>query len=99
MSTKVVKKGVERYDVYIGRSRNDIGFGNPHPIGFCRICRRVHDREDCLVEFEKYFLTRVQEDPEYRKRVLSLKGKTLGCFCHPLPCHGDIIAKWIDSQP
>jgi hypothetical protein len=26
-----------------------------------------------------------------------LRGKTLGCFCKPHPCHGDIIAAYLDS--
>ena len=99
MTTKVVKNGTSRYDVYIGRAKGPRGyFGNEHPIGYCKICRRVHDREDCLVEFEKDFLVRIEGDAEYRRRILSLKGKTLGCFCHPLPCHGHIIANWIDSH-
>ena len=26
-----------------------------------------------------------------------LKGKTLGCFCKPQPCHGDILIKLIEK--
>ena len=25
-----------------------------------------------------------------------LQGKTLGCFCKPDPCHGDIIKEYLD---
>ena len=28
--------------------------------------------------------------------VVKLKGKTLGCFCKPYPCHGDIIAEYLN---
>jgi hypothetical protein len=28
---------------------------------------------------------------------LELKGKTLGCFCKPLACHGDVLAYIADS--
>lgn len=26
-----------------------------------------------------------------------MKGKTIGCFCRPHPCHGDVIAEWLDA--
>lgn len=28
-----------------------------------------------------------------------LRGKRLACWCHPLPCHGDVIVEWLDSHP
>jgi hypothetical protein len=29
------------------------------------------------------------------KALFELKGKILGCWCHPLPCHGDVLVKLI----
>jgi len=29
--------------------------------------------------------------------LIELKGKTLGCWCHPKQCHGDILSKWANS--
>jgi hypothetical protein len=100
MTTTVVNLKHSDYDVYLGRrGKGHAGtFGNPHPVGYCNICKRVHDRDDCIKEFSKYFYKRLKEDPEYRQAVLALKGKTLGCFCHPLPCHGNIIANWVNRQ-
>lgn len=37
-------------------------------------------------------------DAEYRRRVHELQGKTLGCFCKPHPCHGDIIKEYLDRM-
>ncbi len=34
----------------------------------------------------------------FNTKVLELKNKRIACFCHPLPCHGDIIKDFLDSQ-
>jgi hypothetical protein len=49
-----------------------------------------------MAKFRKWFYTRISWDEEYRRRVLELKGKQLGCFCKPLSCHGDVLAEWLD---
>lgn len=98
--TKVVNLRKEPYDTYIGRAgHNQSGyFGNPHPIGFCKICNRVHNRDDAVKEYKNYFYTRIGNDHEFKKKVLELKGQTLGCFCDK-NCHGDVIAEYVDNQP
>lgn len=32
------------------------------------------------------------------KDLHELKGKTLGCFCKPLSCHGDILVRLADES-
>lgn len=66
-------------------------FGNPFPV-------KKYGRARCLELYRQYFLDRIENDETFRKAVLSLKGKRLGCFCKPLPCHGDVIKEWLDSQ-
>lgn len=46
--------------------------------------------------YRKYFYHRLSTDKEFRKRIGNLQGKTLGCFCKPDPCHGDIIKEYLD---
>lgn len=92
----------EPYDVYIGRAGKgqDGYFGNPHPIGRrCPICATVHARGEGIEEFKKDFLNRIETDSEFVQRVKELKGKRLGCFCKPHPCHGDVYKEWLDSLP
>ena len=80
-----------KYDVLIDRRTI---FGNPHPIGYCPICNRVHDRKDCVSEYKKDFYKRLT-NPEFHDKVLSLKGKVLGCWCYPLLCHGNVIIEYL----
>ena len=89
--TKVVNIRKAPYDVYIGRAgRGEDGyFGNPFPL------INEMERPYVLNQYKEYFLKRVLEDEEFRRRILELKDKTLGCFCHPKPCHGDVIADWL----
>jgi len=101
MKTTVVKIGHGAYDVYIGRKGKgeDGYFGNPHACdGFCKVCKTWHDRDESVAAYSRTFYERIKNDPEFKVRVLALKGKRLGCFCHPLPCHGNVIANWVNRQ-
>jgi hypothetical protein len=97
--TKVVNLRLEPYDVYIGRAGKgqDGYFGNPHPVGWCPICKKNHLREDAIEAFKKDFDARMLTDAKFRSKVEALKGLTLGCFCKPLKCHGDVYQAWLDA--
>lgn len=91
--TTVVNLHQEPYDVYIGRAGHgqDGYFGNPFTM-------ENGDRTQSLIQFQEYFNKRIANDPEYRRRIEELRGKCLGCFCKPKPCHGDIIAQWLNER-
>lgn len=86
---------------YIGRAGKgqDGYFGNPHPIGYCNKCLKMHDRNQCVKAYKEDFLKRIDEDPEFKRRILELKGHILLCFCAPQLCHGHVIAEWLEAQP
>jgi len=88
--TRVVNLKTERYDVYIGRGRGSI-FGNPFILG------RDGDRTEVIGSFKRYFYNRLTLDDGFKAKVLELKGKVLGCFCKPLPCHGDVIVEYLEG--
>ena len=100
MVTRVVSLRREAYDVYIGRAGKGLDgyFGNPYMVGrHCSRCGEVHETgASTLPCFDAYFLGRLGSDAEYRRRVLELTGKTLGCFCAPNPCHGNVIAAFLN---
>lgn len=97
--TRVVHCKRERYDVYIGRGRDPKTgargpWGNPfsHQAGTLAQFR-VGSREEAIERFEQYLL----DTPELMARLHELKGKTLGCWCAPKPCHGDVLARLADA--
>jgi hypothetical protein len=98
--TTVVNLRHEAYDVYIGRAGHGQSgyFGNPFRVGdVCARCGQLHTIGAATIDcFRGYFLERVERDEAFRKKVLGLKGKRLGCFCKPSPCHGDVIVEWLD---
>lgn len=46
------------------------------------------ERQDVVVKFEEYARNKFNEDD-----YVELKGKTLGCWCHPESCHGHVLIK------
>src|SRR5690554_2738296 len=86
MYTTVINKHYSnRYDVYIGRGSK---WGNPFIIG------KHGSREEVIELYRQYVLG----NPELRNSIPELKGKVLGCFCKPAPCHGDILAKLANGE-
>ncbi len=90
--TRVVHCKRKPYDVYIGRGRDPKTgvrgpWGNPFAIG------RDGDRAEVIERYERYLL----ESPDLLARLRELKGKTLGCWCAPQPCHGDVLARHADA--
>lgn len=81
-----------RFAVYIGRAYSMMPqspFHNPFHIG------KDGNREEVLLKFAVYWYA-----PEQKSlRVLArntLAYCTLGCWCAPRRCHGDIIAGYIN---
>lgn len=89
MSTTLVNinRG-SRCEVYIGRGTP---FGNPYVID------KENDRDEVVRKFRIYFEERLKMDREFRRKVEALKGKTLGCHCMPMKCHGDVIIEYLDA--
>ena len=54
---------------------------------------RTHGREKVIEMYREYIKTR----PDLLNRLDELKGKTLGCWCRPLPCHGDVLVELIEK--
>lgn len=88
MRTRVANKYKEKCDVYIGRPSI---FGNHFKIGI------DGNREEVIEKYRAYFYKRLESDRHFKLEVLSLRGKVLGCFCKPLPCHGDVIVEYLNG--
>jgi len=86
--TTVVNMRNASYDVAIDRSSP---FGNPFHLG------KDGDRAVVLEKYRAYFYKRVEEDEDFKRKVLTLRGRKLGCWCAPLLCHGGIIVEYIEN--
>lgn len=99
------------YDVYVGRGRGPRGepgtFGNPwsHAAGTLAQFRAA-SRAEAVSAYRRWLSgdpALAEVLPERRRAVLealpSLRGRRLGCFCAPLPCHGDVLAELAEAAP
>ena len=85
MTTRVVNKKNDSFDIYIGRGSI---WGNTFVIG------KDGSREYVILKYKLWLNTQ----PELILALKDIKGKTLGCFCKPEKCHGDILAEQADSK-
>jgi hypothetical protein len=84
--TRVVHCKKKPFDVYIGRPSK---WGNPFKIGI------DGSRQEVIQKYKEMIIV----DIELIKQIpLELKGKTLGCWCKPNPCHGDVLAELADKN-
>lgn len=105
--TVVVNKNFQPCDVYIGRTlMSPFHFGNPftHTPGRVGDIIVVKDRDTAVFYFQRWLegLMFVDHEPERRMWILenmeSLRGKRLGCFCKPKPCHGDVYVRMLEMK-
>ena len=82
VETRIVNRENEAFDIYIGRPSK---WGNPFQIG------KDGTREEVINKYKDYIF----DNPELLSSLHELKGKTLGCWCKPLPCHGDVLIELI----
>ena len=94
MKTRVVNiKGKKPYDVYIGRAMGwqrlkKSPYANPFKIG------KDGNRDEVIEKYREWILAQ----PELVERAKrELKGKVLGCWCKPDPCHGDVLVEIVEG--
>ena len=83
-NTKVVHCTRGQHDVYIGRPSK---WGNPFVIG------KDGTREQVIQTYRNWLMTQ----PSLLAALPELKGRTLGCWCSPAACHGDVLAELADA--
>jgi hypothetical protein len=77
--------------VYIGRPfRGRRGpWGNPYKVG----------RDGTLSEVIGRYRDHLEGHPDLRAALPSLRGRLLSCWCHPDPCHGDVLRELAEKTP
>jgi len=66
-------------------------FANPYKID------KNTSRKEVLEKYKKYIIEKILNDKFLYLELLKLRGKNLGCWCHPEPCHGDILLELIEK--
>ena len=74
------------YDIYIGRPSE---WGNPFVIG------KDGSREEVIFKYEKW----LRGNQNLMKKIQTLHGKILGCWCSPKSCHGDVLYRLANDVP
>jgi hypothetical protein len=95
---KIQRRGgdvIQDCDVYIGRQIARGGWdlpaskwANPHTIAACGSAGRA------VLLYEAYLAKR----PDLMASLGELRGKVLGCWCKPGPCHGDVLVKLANAE-
>lgn len=86
---KVVHCKKEKFDIYIGRGGK---WGNPFSHLEDTIAEfKVSSREEAISKYREWIKTQ----PDLLKAIPELRNKRLGCWCNPLPCHGDILVELV----
>ena len=92
METAVVHCKKEAYDVYIGRPSK---WGNPFSHLWGTLAKyKCNNRKEAIALYREWVTE--GEGKYLLKDLHQLKGKTLGCWCKPLACHGDVLAELAD---
>jgi hypothetical protein len=85
MHRRVVHCQQAPHDIYVGRPSK---WGNPYRVG------RDGTRAEVVAKYEAF----LRANPELLEAARrELRGKVLGCWCVPLPCHGDVLARIADE--
>lgn len=89
-------------NVYIGRGgivfidkqrfpKHSSNFANPYKIG------RDGLREEVIEKYRGYITAKIKHDTLLEKELITLRGKNLGCWCFPEPCHGDVLIELLSK--
>lgn len=90
----------EPNNVYIGRKGvvfidgkrfppTDSIWCNPYKIS-------KYSRDEAIEKYEKYITDKIKTE-HLEEEFIKLKGKTLGCWCKPEKCHGDVLVKILNK--
>jgi hypothetical protein len=79
------------YDILIDRSTK---WGNPFMIS------EENSRKEVIDLYEKYVRAALERDDMELtyEELMEMRGKRLGCWCAPRPCHGDVLVGIIEER-
>ena len=83
---------------YVGPGAEHSKWANPFSV-------KKYGRGECLRMYREYVLTGVNPVTKKKRKggalvgdIEELRGKALGCWCNPDPCHGDILVELLQNS-
>lgn len=110
MAIIVYNKNMEDYSMYpnnyyIGRGSI---LGNPYthrPLQGTMAIYHTRNKEEAIERYSGYFDLMYEHDEKFKYVIDEIYGKYkkgediyLACYCHPEPCHGDIITQKLQKR-
>ena len=90
------KTTVVKWDTIMHGSPSVVFIGRPGPWANMFRIGEHGGRKQVVESYRQWAMAPQQR--AFRNRVrCELRGKELACYCHPLPCHGDVLAAIADS--
>ena len=56
-----------------------------------------HGVARCIELYGAWLAERVAHDAAFRAALLALRGKVLGCWCAPAPCHAQVLCDYLNG--
>ena len=79
-----------KYVVHCKKARYDVYIGRPSIWGNCFVIGKDGTRAEVVAKYRAW----LEAKPDLvAKAKAELRGKVLACWCAPLPCHGNVLAK------
>ena len=97
--TTIVNIRKSKFDIHIGRYNPKFGkskFANPYKI------TDTCTRGEAIAHYRSWLTHQINVGNITIADLQALHGKVLGCWCKPLPCHGDVLiefVEWAMTQP
>lgn len=103
---KMVKKAQDKstYVVNVHETKCDVLVGGKNskwklPAYLIRAQKAGEKWTHILVNYRVYLERRARENPNFKPMLQKeLKGKVLGCWCKPGPCHADVLAEFANAE-
>ena len=91
--------------IYIGRNLTFYVKGAIHSKWANPFSVKKYNRDECLQLYKEWIKTGINPITKKKRKegplhqdIDELKGKKLGCWCHPEACHGDVLAQLLSDQ-
>ncbi len=92
------------YDVFVGRQKSGLHWGNPFShLDNSAAAVKVGSREEAIQAFRDWIAgtAHTEVEPQRREWIIAnvqhLKNKVLACYCSPKSCHGDVLAEMANN--